>query len=513
VLSGTRSFSPADNRSLQHTIGNQAVQRLLARTAHRQVIQSKLMVRPARGTYEQEVSLAATAVDSGTHALVPSLSPPKETIQRQVEEAPLQRQSDPTQKKENTTGLPDSLKDGIEHLSGISMDDVQVHYNSSKPAELQAWAHTQGTEIHVGPGQERHLAHEAWHVVQQKQGRVDPTVQLNGVEISADAALEQEADVMGANAARHTGLPPDIATCPKQLLQQRNHVKTPVVIQAKWEAAADDILKWDKSIMAIRWYYNKKTDKFFYHIEKGMEHWFPAKELAELQENAGKEFSYEDWWAAGEKRVEGIVKRVATYREFASEGKYTRETGLVKRGPSAGMRYVEDTFKEGYNFVFKEQSAQTHFHNNYTQELAQMRENYRTPKLKAFFASDVFFDQFATAVKEANSLKGNLLDELPEKPPEVILRDTIDNEETKEVLKGIDLGTRQEREMLPTDPLFGAILNTPNGKATYNIVNDYNFLNRSRQLPAYTIAKIVIENKTGNKETGWKIYFHIEKAG
>jgi hypothetical protein len=25
-------------------------------------------------------------------------------------------------------------------------------------------------DIHIGPGQEKHLAHEAWHTVQQKQG-------------------------------------------------------------------------------------------------------------------------------------------------------------------------------------------------------------------------------------------------------------------------------------------------------------------------------------------------------
>lgn len=28
----------------------------------------------------------------------------------------------------------------------------------------------EGAEIHVGPGQEQHLAHEAWHVTQQKAG-------------------------------------------------------------------------------------------------------------------------------------------------------------------------------------------------------------------------------------------------------------------------------------------------------------------------------------------------------
>ncbi|WP_218043744.1 eCIS core domain-containing protein [Flavobacterium gawalongense] len=70
------------------------------------------------------------------------------------------------QKKENNTGLPDNLKAGIENLSDYSMNDVKVHYNSDKPDQLQAHAYAQGTDIHVAPGQEKHLPHEAWHVVQ-----------------------------------------------------------------------------------------------------------------------------------------------------------------------------------------------------------------------------------------------------------------------------------------------------------------------------------------------------------
>lgn len=104
------------------------------------------------------------------------------------------------QKKENKTGLPDNLKTGMENLSGISLDDVTVHYNSNKPAQLQAHAYAQGTNIHLSPGQDRHLPHEAWHVVQQKQGRVNPTMQMKGVSINNDAGLEKEADVMGAKA-------------------------------------------------------------------------------------------------------------------------------------------------------------------------------------------------------------------------------------------------------------------------------------------------------------------------
>jgi hypothetical protein len=107
----------------------------------------------------------------------------------------------PVQKKANNTGLPDNLKSGVENISGYSMDDVKVHYNSPQPKQLQAHAFAQGTDIHVAPGQEQHVAHEAWHVVQQKQGRVKPTIQMKqGVPVNDDEGLEKEADEMGAKA-------------------------------------------------------------------------------------------------------------------------------------------------------------------------------------------------------------------------------------------------------------------------------------------------------------------------
>jgi len=115
---------------------------------------------------------------------------------------------DTIQQKENKTGLPDNLKSGIENLSGFSMDNTRVHYNSSKPAQLNAFAYARGSDIHVAPGQEKHLPHEAWHVVQQAQGRVKPTMQMKGdVQVNDDKALEKEADVMGSSAvAGPTGI-------------------------------------------------------------------------------------------------------------------------------------------------------------------------------------------------------------------------------------------------------------------------------------------------------------------
>jgi len=101
----------------------------------------------------------------------------------------------------NRTGLPDALKAGVESMSGMSLDHVRVHYNSSQPAQLNAHAYAQGSQIHIAPGQTRHLPHEAWHIVQQAQGRVRPTLQMKGgVGINDDKSLEGEADLMGSKA-------------------------------------------------------------------------------------------------------------------------------------------------------------------------------------------------------------------------------------------------------------------------------------------------------------------------
>lgn len=106
-------------------------------------------------------------------------------------------------KKPNNTGIPDALKASIEKISGYSLDDVKVHYNSDKPAAVEAYAYAEGTDIYIGPGQEEHLAHEVWHVVQQKGGKVKPTTKVEGEgAVNDDAGLEKEADVMGDKAVQ-----------------------------------------------------------------------------------------------------------------------------------------------------------------------------------------------------------------------------------------------------------------------------------------------------------------------
>lgn len=98
--------------------------------------------------------------------------------------------------------LPAGLRSGIFQLSGIDLSGASVHRNSPAPGRIQAHAYAQAGQIHLGPGQERHLPHEAWHLVQQAQGRVRATLQAKGIAINDDKALEHEADRMGARAER-----------------------------------------------------------------------------------------------------------------------------------------------------------------------------------------------------------------------------------------------------------------------------------------------------------------------
>ena len=94
----------------------------------------------------------------------------------------------------NLTGIPTQMKLDFEQRSGLSFDDVRVHYNSDKPAQIGALAYTQGPQVHIGPGQDRHLRHELGHVVQQKHGIVRPSGKLRGRQVNTNPQLEQQAD-------------------------------------------------------------------------------------------------------------------------------------------------------------------------------------------------------------------------------------------------------------------------------------------------------------------------------
>lgn len=106
------------------------------------------------------------------------------------------------EKKPNHTGIPMRLKTQFETMSGLSFDDVRVHYRSEKPARMQAFAYTQGNNVYVGPGQERYLPHELGHVVQQKLQRIPVTHSIGGMPVNMDSRMERLADSLAQNALR-----------------------------------------------------------------------------------------------------------------------------------------------------------------------------------------------------------------------------------------------------------------------------------------------------------------------
>lgn len=129
-------------------------------------------------------------------------------------EAKLQQMPQKAQaSKPNLTGIPTQMKLDFEQRSGLSFDDVRVHYNSDKPAKLQALAYTQGTQVYVGPRQERHLPHELGHVVQQKMGIVNQTSFRYGFPVNDDPALERAADTNRIPSKRGASKIPIIQGC------------------------------------------------------------------------------------------------------------------------------------------------------------------------------------------------------------------------------------------------------------------------------------------------------------
>jgi|GEM_PF-4364226 len=212
----------------------------------------------------------------------------KSVLQRKQTENSFSRPVHNTiQKKTNNTGLPDHLKSGIENLSGHSMNDVKVHYNSSEPAQLNAHAYAQGTDIHIASGQEKHLPHEAWHVVQQKQGRVKPTLQMKGkVNVNDDKGLENEADVMGAKAVQLTVYEPrlKLQSTSNSLHSDADPVQRMTFTRFNWK---QNPLNWG-------WKYNKKEQDLL-ALEKNTE-----KEIALLDPYINGTFRKDIFKIAGE---------------------------------------------------------------------------------------------------------------------------------------------------------------------------------------------------------------------
>ncbi|NMM47263.1 eCIS core domain-containing protein [Marinigracilibium pacificum] len=116
------------------------------------------------------------------------------------------------------TKLPAEIKSNMEANFGVDFSNVKIFINDKSAIEIGALAYTQGDEIHFAPGHynpyspegKKLLSHELTHVVQQRQGRVQPGKKQNkgGYSINSDQLLEREADLMSEKVATGKGAPP-----------------------------------------------------------------------------------------------------------------------------------------------------------------------------------------------------------------------------------------------------------------------------------------------------------------
>jgi hypothetical protein len=213
AFNAPETLAPADILALQRTAGNRAVGQIIAAIAGQTDTALSTHFASSANPIQRQTEDEETIQGKFEPLQKAAMSADGKPIQRleDEEEEPLQGkfQDEPSARlpvsarsTSNQTGMPDQLKTGIEVLSGMDLSDVRVHFNSDKPAQVNALAYTQGNNIYLRPGMEKHLAHEAWHVVQQREGRVKPTLQAKGVAINDDSGLENEADIMGSRAEK-----------------------------------------------------------------------------------------------------------------------------------------------------------------------------------------------------------------------------------------------------------------------------------------------------------------------
>jgi len=226
-------------------------------TRHQALAPAATALAPAQRTPDHDTDRApAPRADLGSVLLQLQRSHGNHYVQRLVD----QGRSVPG------TRIPDGIRTALERRSGADLSGVRVHYNSPRPATLNADAYTQGEEIHVAPGQERHLAHEAWHVVQQRQGRVRATHAEAGVALNEDGGLEREADharqasLAAPTAPARSAAGPSAASYgqpshPAPVQLHRVHVsnrllkyrsKTMAISEADWEKLLVIFAKWEE---------------------------------------------------------------------------------------------------------------------------------------------------------------------------------------------------------------------------------------------------------------------------
>ena len=105
----------------------------------------------------------------------------------------------------SNSSSPPLLQRLTEAFGGHDLSNVNIHKDSPKAPEVGAVAFAQGNDVHFAPGKfnpesssgRQLIGHELAHVVQQREGRVQPTGSVNGLPLNDSKSLESEADDMG----------------------------------------------------------------------------------------------------------------------------------------------------------------------------------------------------------------------------------------------------------------------------------------------------------------------------
>lgn len=162
------------------------------------------------GAVQVHVASATTAQPSRPEAARSKGEAGPDSEGPEDDEAKVERSATPMAPPSSDGGrpLPEAVRARMEAAFGVNFASVRIHEGPQATA-IDALAYTQGTDIHFAPGRydplssvgQRLLGHELTHVVQQQAGQV-PRPQAKSSSIVQDWALEAEADLLGAQAAR-----------------------------------------------------------------------------------------------------------------------------------------------------------------------------------------------------------------------------------------------------------------------------------------------------------------------
>ena len=286
-----------------------------------------------------------------------------EDLQNNIDNSENAQSISQLQKKvDNSKPLPEDLKEGVEQLSGQDMSDVKVNYNSNKPQQLDAHAYANGNEIEIAPGQEKHLPHEAWHVVQQKQNKVKPTDKTKSGElINDEQLLEDESDRMGNKALEYSS-------------PINENIKKSKNVSPIFQLAKDEKKK-KKSDE------EKKEDEEKENVDKEDVKKEEEKKEAKKEDVEGKE--EKDKKAEEEEKKDGEEKKEAKKEDVEGKDKKEAKTEKKdeskkeeKKGAKASNKEEE---KEGNK---KEKEGKKKEKSNKTKKKAKSKSNKKTKRKK-----------------------------------------------------------------------------------------------------------------------------------